>query len=80
MKRVLISCALLLIVVAWVASDIAAGAVEETRNPVTRSTPYRATPLGAGLHQRLVIADLHADSLLWNRDLLSSDREGHGLQ
>lgn len=29
------------------------------------------------LHQRLIVADLHADSLLWNRDLLKENTWGH---
>jgi membrane dipeptidase len=29
------------------------------------------------LHRRLLIADLHADTLLWNRDLLRRSRAGH---
>lgn len=29
------------------------------------------------LHEALFIADLHADSLLWNRDLLAYNRRGH---
>ncbi|MSQ14962.1 MAG: peptidase M19 [Dehalococcoidia bacterium] len=71
MKSVLVSCAalLLLTVIAWVATDLAAAAVEASKNPVGRTTPYEATLLGADLHRRLIIADLHADSLLWNRDL-----------
>ena len=29
------------------------------------------------MHQRLLIADLHADTLLWNRDLLKRSDYGH---
>lgn len=38
-------------------------------NPVLRETPYTPTPRGAEVHSRLFIADLHADPLLWDRDL-----------
>lgn len=37
----------------------------------------RCTPAARVLHARLWIADLHADSLLWDRDLLRRHRRGH---
>jgi membrane dipeptidase len=46
-------------------------------NGVNRKTPYQATEAGRSLHQRLFIADLHADPLLWNRDLLKRSTSGH---
>ncbi len=36
----------------------------------TRPWPYGATDRAHALHERLLVADLHADSLLWGRDLL----------
>jgi Zn-dependent dipeptidase, microsomal dipeptidase homolog len=44
-----------------------------TRNP----PPYRASERARELHERLWIADLHADSLLWGRDLLQRSDRGH---
>jgi membrane dipeptidase len=44
-----------------------------TRNP----PPYRASDRARALHQRLWVADLHADSLLWGRDLLKRSDRGH---
>jgi len=38
-------------------------------------TPVSA--VAAALHRRLWIADLHADALLWNRNLLEEHRRGH---
>ena len=32
---------------------------------------------GGDLHRRLIVADLHADSLLWDRDLLRENTWGH---
>ncbi len=32
--------------------------------------PYETDPAAAQLHQTLTVVDLHADTLLWNRDLL----------
>lgn len=38
-------------------------------NGVRDPGPYRIPPAAAALHRRLFIADLHADPLLWERDL-----------
>lgn len=37
----------------------------------------RVDPTAQQLHQRLLVADLHTDSLLWSRDLLKRGRIGH---
>jgi microsomal dipeptidase-like Zn-dependent dipeptidase len=42
-----------------------------------RVAATRWTPAARALHARLWIADLHADSLLWDRDLLRRHRRGH---
>ena len=39
--------------------------------------PYQASTEAAMLHQRLTIIDLHADTLLWTRDLLQRGDRGH---
>ncbi len=39
--------------------------------------PYRASERARELHARLWVADLHADSLLWGRDLLTRSGRGH---
>ena len=45
-------------------------------NPVLLKPPYQASQKAEELHQKLLIADLHADSLLWKRDLLEKDTIG----
>jgi microsomal dipeptidase-like Zn-dependent dipeptidase len=45
------------------------GVVEKRYNPVLAQPPYKASEKARELHPRLFIADLHADSLLWDRDL-----------
>ncbi|APA70023.1 dipeptidase [Janthinobacterium sp. 1_2014MBL_MicDiv] len=55
----------------------APGLVDRQMNqvyPYSAKAPSRAT---LALHQRLWIADLHADSLLWQRDLNRSGKHGH---
>ena len=44
--------------------------VDEGLNKVLKKPPYAASERAVRLHQKLTIADLHADSLLWGRDLL----------
>jgi microsomal dipeptidase-like Zn-dependent dipeptidase len=50
----------------------------EARLCTTREAPpYLASERARALHQRLWVADLHADSLLWGRDLLRRSDRGH---
>ena len=50
----------------------------EARLCTTRDAPpYLASRRARALHQRLWVADLHADSLLWGRDLLRRSDRGH---
>ncbi|MEO6392368.1 MAG: dipeptidase [Pyrinomonadaceae bacterium] len=39
--------------------------------------PYAASEKARALHQTLLIADAHADSLMWGRDLLHKGTRGH---
>jgi membrane dipeptidase len=45
-------------------------------NPVVVPPPYSVSPAASALHESLFVADLHADSLLWDRDLLAYDTIG----
>ncbi|MDN5568816.1 MAG: membrane dipeptidase [Paracoccus sp. (in: a-proteobacteria)] len=52
--------------------------VERSMNPVTM--PQDGWPVSdeaMALHQSLIIGDLHADALLWDRDLLRQVERGH---
>jgi len=51
-----------------------ADVIDSRPNPVTGSPP---PPAQADEYARMFIADLHADTLLWNRDLLRRGRWGH---
>ena len=53
------------------------GIVEKRKNRVLRPGPYSLSPRTLALHRRLVVADLHADTLLWGRDLLARGTRGH---
>jgi microsomal dipeptidase-like Zn-dependent dipeptidase len=50
--------------------------IERSLNPVLQAPPYQAPARAVELHKRLLIADLHADSLLWGRDLLARGERG----
>jgi microsomal dipeptidase-like Zn-dependent dipeptidase len=50
---------------------------ERRLNRVADPGPYLVPPTAADLHERLTIVDLHADSLLWGRDLLVRADRGH---
>ncbi len=51
--------------------------VEFTLNRVAASTSSSVPPQARELHEALEIVDLHADSLLWGRDLLEKGSRGH---
>ena len=50
---------------------------ERRLNRVGAGGPYRLPASVRDLHERLTIVDLHADSLLWGRDLLVRADRGH---
>ncbi|MBU3029918.1 dipeptidase [Paracoccus marinaquae] len=78
MKRILLILIVVLIAGAVAFFALAPGYVERALNPLRM--PDEGWPVSAEartLHQRLVIGDLHADPLLWDRDLLERGNRGH---
>lgn len=75
MKRL---CWLLLVLgallVGWIALP---GVVERRFNHTLHPPPYQPSTQAEDLHRRLIIVDLHADSLLWGRNLLRRSSTGH---
>ncbi|HTV70165.1 MAG TPA: membrane dipeptidase [Rhizobiaceae bacterium] len=53
------------------------GLTDSLLNPTLNPGPYKASSAATDLHKRLTVADLHADSLLFGRDLLKKSRRGH---
>lgn len=47
----------------------AASITERTLNPIMSRPPYQVSERARKLHDTLFVADMHADALLWNRDL-----------
>ncbi len=70
------------IAIALIAITIAAfflfapGIAERSMNKVV-GTSAAVSPRAEALHRTLTIADLHGDTLLWNRDLLTRGTRGH---
>ena len=50
---------------------------EARTNIAFHAPPYEASAKARELHKRLFIVDLHADTLLWDRDLLTRTANGH---
>lgn len=51
--------------------------VEKSMNETLNPPPYQASDKAVALHNKILVADFHADSLLWNRDLLDRGSRGH---
>lgn len=78
MKRKLTAVLLLSVVVGALAFFYAASAaVEWLYNGKRGGAPYRASARARELHAALLVADMHADTLLWDRDLLARSARGH---
>src|SRR5215470_14754944 len=76
LKRVLIVVPLLLVIFSAVFFLFLPQIVEDRLNPVLDRSTYQPSQRAAELHKKLLIADLHADSLLWGRDLLVRGTRG----
>jgi membrane dipeptidase len=63
--------------VARPALDLAVGEVERRLNPVGKPSPGPVSDRARALHETLRVVDLHADSLLFGRDLLQRSSRGH---
>ena len=73
--------ALALIAISWLASeayadDTVPAAIERGQNRIVPA-PLGITDAARALHGRLDVADMHADSLLWKRDILERSDRGH---
>ncbi|MBV9926348.1 MAG: dipeptidase [Acidobacteria bacterium] len=78
MKRKLIAVLLLLAVLGVLAIFTVVPALAEWLLNGTRVRgPYRASERARALHSKLLVADMHADTLLWGRDLLARSERGH---
>jgi microsomal dipeptidase-like Zn-dependent dipeptidase len=51
--------------------------LDDRLNSMLHKGPHEVSAAAQRLHATLTVADLHADSLLWNRDLLARNERGH---
>lgn len=77
LRRLLLTVAVVALVAVvltlWVGADIA----DRRMNHVTARPPYSASPTAVALLDSIDVVDLHADALLWPRDLLERHDHGH---
>lgn len=69
MRRILRGLFALIVLGATGFFVFAPGIADRRLNPVTEHAPWPVSPAAQAMHERLIIGDLHADALLWNRDL-----------
>ena len=68
---------LLLVAIVYALPRFAAPLIEKVLNRVRRRPPFQMQEGARTLHKALFIADLHADPLLWKRNLLQRSSYGH---
>lgn len=76
-KKILIALGVIILLGLGIFFFVLPPYVERSMNETLNPPPYQASERAADLHKRLLVADLHADSLLWNRDLLERATRGH---
>ncbi|HZM88496.1 MAG TPA: dipeptidase [Blastocatellia bacterium] len=76
-KKILIGLAVILLLLLGAFFFVVPSQLEKRLNVALNQPPYLASERAVELHKRLLVADLHADSLLWDRDLLEHASRGH---
>ncbi len=77
MKKFLLGLAIALIIAAIALFGFVPAYVGKSMNQTINPPPYSASDAAKELHNKLLVADLHADTLMWNRDLLEKGSWGH---
>jgi membrane dipeptidase len=76
MRKLLIAVIVLVLVALGVFLSLPT-IVDRRMNVVELAPPYNASERARALHDKLFIADMHDDALLWSRDLLTRYAYGH---
>ena len=76
-KKILIALAAILLLLIGGFFFVLPAQLEKRLNVSLNPPPYLASERAVELHKKLLVADLHADSLLWDRDLLDRATRGH---
>jgi membrane dipeptidase len=77
MKKVLIVILVLLLAIPLIAHFIYLPHVASGMNVTLNPPPYAVSDAAQALHQQLAVADMHADALLWGRNLNKRGSWGH---
>lgn len=75
--KLLTRLALIFLFVLLITWFVVPGIVEDRNNKDLNPPPYKASAPAQALHNKLIVADLHADTLLWDRNLLERGSRGH---
>jgi membrane dipeptidase len=75
--RIFIATLIVLVALAAAGRAFLPSQVELRYNKVTHRPPYATSSRSQELQKQITIVDLHADSLLWGRDLLQRSSVGH---
>lgn len=76
-RKILVSIAFVVVLGAAAFFFVVPAVVESFLNVKTQAPPYAASERARALHRGLFVADMHADSLLWDRDILERSSRGH---
>jgi membrane dipeptidase len=76
-KKVFIGLGAILLAALGVFFFFLPGYVGRRMNATIELPPYAASERAKALHKDLLVADLHADTLMWDRDLLKKGDWGH---
>ncbi|HYW51535.1 MAG TPA: peptidase M19, partial [Gemmatimonadaceae bacterium] len=76
-RRVLVGLVIVLVGATGFAFVLLPGIVDRRMNTVIATTHLAITDSARVLHESLLVADMHADQLLWSRDLLARADHGH---
>src|SRR5882762_9103511 len=76
-KKILITLAVIVLLLIGAFFFVVPGQLENRLNVALNPPPYMASERAVELHKKLLVSDMHADSLLWNRDLLDRGTRGH---
>jgi len=77
LRKILLSAGSLIVVVVIVVFGFGPGYLEKGINQVIEHDAYVISDEARALHASLTLADLHSDTLLWNRDILERGTRGH---
>ena len=76
-KKILIALAVIILLLAAAFFFVVPAQLEKRLNVTLNPPPYMASERAVELHKKLLVSDLHADSLLWDRNLLDRGTRGH---